>query len=276
MSESSPVPVSPCDERSLVRRIGDGGRAVIALSGGVDSAVVAALAFDALGTEATAITLRGPAVAQVEVDRAIRVARGIGIHHEVLDVDPLARAEYRSNPTNRCYFCRSVEAERLLAFGRAWGARQYLDGIHTDDYSDDRPGLRAMDEAGFHHPLAEGGWTKADVRRVARSRHLANAEQPSDACLASRVAHGDPIDALLLGRIEAAETILLDRGFRRVRVRVRGGAARIEVDPSEVLRLSTAPLSTEVLTSVQGLGFGSVTIDPQGYGHRPAGAGSRP
>ncbi|MCI4372230.1 MAG: ATP-dependent sacrificial sulfur transferase LarE [Thermoplasmata archaeon] len=266
----------PLDERSLAHRIAEGGRAVIALSGGVDSAVVAALAFEALGTDSIAVTICGPAVARAEVDRAVRVAAEIGISHRLLTVDPLERAEYRANPANRCYFCRSVEAGRLLAFGKEWGAGQYLDGIHTDDLSDDRPGLRAMDEAGFRHPLAEGGWTKADVRLAARSRHLGNAEQPSDACLASRVAHGNPIDAALLGRIEAAETILLDRGFRRVRVRVRGEDARIEVDPTEVARLSTAPLSSEVLASVRRLGFGSVAIDPNGYGRHTAPTGGTP
>jgi len=242
---------------------------VIALSGGVDSAVVAALAYEGLGTDAVAVTLRGPAVAQAEVDRAVRVALEIGIDHRVLDVDPLERAEYRANPVNRCYFCRSVEAGRLLAYGRAWGATQYLDGIHADDLSDDRPGVQAMNEAGFRHPLAESGWTKADVRQAARARGLSNSDQPSDACLASRVAHGDAIDASLLARIEAAEKILLDRGFRRVRVRVQGDRARIEVDPLEVARLSAPPLSTEVVTSVRALGFGSVAIDPLGYGRRP-------
>lgn len=276
MSGCSRSSSDPLEAGSVVRRIADGGRAVIALSGGVDSAVVAALAFEALGAEATAVTLRGPAVARAEVDRAVHVAREIGITHRLLTVDPLERAEYRANPTNRCYFCRSVEAGRLLSFGKEWGARQYLDGIHADDYSDDRPGLLAMDEAGFRHPLAEEGWTKADVRHAARSRHLGNAEQPSDACLASRVAHGNPIDAPLLARIEAAETILLERGFRRVRVRVRGEDARIEVDPSEVSRLSTAPLCSEILSSVRNLGFGSVVIDPNGYGRRGAGTGVAP
>ncbi|MGD0256471.1 MAG: ATP-dependent sacrificial sulfur transferase LarE [Thermoplasmata archaeon] len=266
----------PTDDRSVVRRIADGGPAVVALSGGVDSAVVAALAFEALGAEAVAITLRGPAVSHAEVERAVRVAAEIGVRHELLTVDPLERPEYRANPTNRCYFCRSVEAGRLLTFGAEWGARQYLDGIHVDDLSDDRPGLRAMDEAGFRHPLADAGWTKADVRRAARARRLGNAEQLSDACLASRVTHGQPIDAGLLARIEAAETVLLTRGFRRVRVRVRGNDARIEVDPSEVLRLSSHPLSSEVLASVLRLGFRSVEIDPNGYGHRSAPPGVGP
>ncbi len=246
------------------------------MSGGVDSAVVAAIAHEALGADAVAVTLHGPAVSAAEVRRAVEVARTIGIRHELLSADPLTRAEYRANPPNRCYFCRSVEAGRLRAFGEQWGAAQYLDGVHIDDLSDDRPGLRAMDEAGFAHPLADAGWTKADVRRAARARGLPNAEQPSDACLASRVTHGQPIDAALLGRVEAAEAVLLDLGFRRVRVRVRGTGARIEVDPSEVARLRAPPMDSEVTAAVGRLGFDPVEIDPRGYVARSGPVRSEP
>lgn len=247
-------------------RIRDGGPAVVALSGGVDSALVAALAFQALGNRVAAVTLTGPAVSLAEVERAAKVARHIGVDHHLVAANPLERAEYRANPSDRCYFCRSVEAGRLREFGESHGFHHYLDGVHLDDLSDDRPGLRAMDEAGFEHPLAWAGWTKADVRREARVRGLPNAEQPSDACLASRVAHGDAIDASLLARIEAAEAILLGRGFRRVRVRVRGHSARIEVDPDEVDRLTSPAVAGDVLTRVGALGFGPVSIEPAGYG----------
>ncbi len=183
-----------------------------------------------------------------------------------MSANPLENAEYRANPSDRCYFCRSVETHRLREFGDARGILQYLDGVHADDLRDDRPGLRAMNEAGFEHPLAWGGWTKSEVRRVARLRGLPNADQPSDACLASRVSHGDAIDAPLLARIEAAETVLRGRGFRRVRVRVQNGAARIEVDPDEVPRLTLPVTAAEVLAEVGALGFSPVTIDPRGYG----------
>ncbi len=252
-------------EEEIREHLRAGGPALVALSGGVDSAVVAALAREALGTSSVAVTLEGPAVAVREVERARIVARALGIEHRVLSVDPLARREYRENPSNRCYFCRQVESGRLVEFGQGRGVRQFLDGIHVDDLSDDRPGVRAMDEAGFVHPLAWAGWTKADVRSAARTRGLPNSEQPSEACLASRVAHGDPITAELLGRVESAETWLLDRGFRRVRVRVRGRAARIEVDPEEVARLESEPLASEVRSAVLALGFASVTTDPLGY-----------
>jgi pyridinium-3,5-biscarboxylic acid mononucleotide sulfurtransferase len=260
--EQSPRPRTVAE---IVARIAAGGPALIAMSGGVDSSLVAALAKEALGARAVAVTLEGPAVARAEVDRARRVARAIGIEHVVLPVDPLEREEYRANPTNRCYFCRAVETSRLRAFGATRGLVQYLDGVHSDDLSDDRPGLRAMNEAGFEHPLVWGGWSKADVRGAARQRGLPNWDQPSDACLSSRVAHGEPITAELLRRIEAAEEVLIDRGFRRVRVRAAHGGARIEVGGDEVGRAMSPPLAEEIIAAVQRLGFDPVAIDPRGY-----------
>ncbi|MCI4339027.1 MAG: ATP-dependent sacrificial sulfur transferase LarE [Thermoplasmata archaeon] len=263
-------------EQEIILRIADRGTALVALSGGVDSSVVATLAFEALGPRSVALTLAGPAVARSEVERACRVARTIGIEHAVVDVNPLARAEYRANTPNRCYFCRSVETEVLRREGRARGIEQYLDGVQVDDLSEDRPGLRAMDEAGFDHPLVWAGWSKTMVRASARARDLPNWDQPSDACLSSRVAHGDPVSAELLQRIELGEAWIAGRGFRRVRVRTRGRGARIEVDPDDVPRLSAEPLATEVRRALGNLGFAPVEIDPVGYGqsrtgrHRPA------
>lgn len=235
--------------------------------------MVAALAREALGTAAVAVTLAGPAVSSIEVARARKVAASLGIEHEVVPVDPVADSRYRANPMNRCFFCRSIETAVLRSFGATRDIAQYLDGIQLDDLSDDRPGLRAMDEAGFRHPLVWAGWTKADVRAEARARGLPNWDWPSDACLASRIVHGEPISRLLLARVEAAESLLHGRGFRRVRVRVSGGAARIEVDPEEVGRLMAEPMASEVLGAVRALGFEPVTIDRRGYGHSRRGVG---
>jgi len=253
----------PVDE--IVARIRGGGRAVVALSGGVDSSLVAAVAFEALGPEATAVTLTGPAVSRAEVARAERVASSVCLEHVLLKANPLERTEYRENGSDRCYFCRSVETSVLREFGATRLAAQYLDGVHRDDLTDDRPGIRAMDEAGFTHPLLWAGWGKREVRAEAHRRNLPNWDQPSDACLASRVAHGEPVSVELLGRIESAEAILLSLGFRRVRVRVQSGSARIEVDPAEVSRLRAEPLASEVTREVERLGFQAVTIDPRGY-----------
>jgi len=250
---------------ALVDRIRARGPALVALSGGVDSSLVASLAHEALGGRAIAATVSNAALARRESERAARVAGSIGIRHVVLSAEPLDRPEYRANGPDRCFFCRVVESSALLRYGLRLGVRQYLDGIHWDDLADDRPGLRAVDAAGFSHPLLEAGWTKRDVRESAHARGLPNWDQPSDACLASRVARGEPIDGALLTRIETAEGILLEMGFRRVRVRARSGTARVEVDPGEVARLVAEPLAGEVTDRLRALGFSSVTLDPSGY-----------
>jgi len=260
---------APLGADELVRRIASGGPAVVALSGGVDSAVVAHLAFAALGPRAHALTLTGPAVSAAEVDRAAGVAERIGIDHHTVAADPLVLPAYRANPSNRCYFCRRTETAALLAWGRGREIAQWLDGVHVDDLSDDRPGLAAMDEAGFVHPLASGGWTKTQVREYARGARLPNWDAPSDACLASRVTHGREISAPLLARIEAAEAAIRRLGFRRVRVRTDGAGARVEVGRDEVGRLSSRSDAEAVTRAVRTAGFDPVTLDPVGYRSRP-------
>ncbi len=261
----------PADARTarsgpeVVARLRDGGPAAIALSGGVDSGLVASLAREALGDRAVAITLAGSSVSAREIARAREVAAAVGIEHVVLAVDPLASEAYRANGADRCYHCRTVEGRAVRDEADRRGIRQLLDGLHVDDLAEERPGVRAMDEAGFFHPLLWAGWTKEVVRRTARERGLPNWDRPSDACLASRVARGSPITDGLLRRIEAAESVLLERGFRRVRVRVEGEAARIEVDPSELSRLVDGPLRAEITSRLRALGFRSVAVDPRGY-----------
>jgi len=265
MPRADPAVMTPEPPDTVVHRLRNGGRALVALSGGVDSSLVASLAFSALGADAIAVTLSGPAVARREVDRAKRVARSIGLPHLVLEADPLGREEYRANRGDRCYFCRSVETSVLVEFGTVRSVVQYLDGVQKDDLADDRPGIRAMDEAGFVHPLLWAGWGKAEVRAEARRRNLPNWDEPSDACLASRVARGEPVTRALLERVESAEAVLHELGFRRVRVRARGGGARVEVDPSEVARLRTEPVADRVVRELTRLGFANVTLDPEGY-----------
>lgn len=258
----------PGTPEEIVERLVGGGPTLIALSGGVDSAVVASLAREALATDAVAVTLSGPAVATSEVDAAVQVASGIGIRHVLLSSDPLSDPRYAENPTNRCYFCRRHEGGLLREWGATHAIQTYLDGTQLDDLGDDRPGLRAMDEHGFRHPLVEAGWAKADVRAYARRAGLPNWDRPSNACLSSRIAHGQAVTLDLLDRVGAAEAWLTARGFRRVRVRVAGRAARVEVDPTEVSRLM-APATVGPLHEALGrLGFASVEIDPRGYRSR--------
>ncbi len=262
------VPGPRWSEEVLLAHLPARGTAVVALSGGVDSAVVAHLLARTVGGGARAVTLTGPAISPAEVERATRVARHIGVPLAFVPVDPLALPEYRANPSNRCFFCRTVEMGGIRAWASALGSVRFFDGVHSDDLGEDRPGIRAMDSAGFEHPLLEARWGKREVRAYARAVGLPNAEQPSDACLASRVRHGQPLSALLLQRIARAEERVFRRGFRRVRVRVDGGSARIEVDPDEVARLLSEPLASELREEIGTLGFDPVTLDPDGYGVR--------
>ncbi len=259
----------PRSVEEILAHLRHGGRAVVALSGGVDSGVVAELARRALGPDAHAVTLTGAAVTEEEIERARAVARSIGIDHALLAADPLAVAEYRANPSSRCYFCRQTEMTALRAWATDRGVLQILDGVHLDDLGDDRPGLRALEEAGVVHPLLWAGWRKTDVRAHARAVGLPNWDQPSEACLASRVPHGTPISLDLLARIEQAEAELHRRGFRRVRVRTDGLDARVVVDPEEVPRLREGPSASEIRRSLGAAGFRTVILDPVGYGPRP-------
>ncbi|MGI0053163.1 MAG: ATP-dependent sacrificial sulfur transferase LarE [Thermoplasmata archaeon] len=267
-TESIPAPRSP---EEVVRELRSGGPALVALSGGIDSGVVALLTREALGPDAIAVTLVGPAVSDSEREMARVAARAAGIDHEELTADPLTLAAYRQNPPNRCYFCRKVETEELLTFGRRRGIRQYLDGIHRDDLGEDRPGLTALEEAGFAHPLLRAGWGKSRVREFARERGLPHWDRPSNACLASRIAHGREISSDLLGRIDRAEAVVRGHGFRRVRVRVDGPAVRVEVDPEEVDRLLGPAIADSVQSALRALGFANVTLDRRGYAVRRGG-----
>ncbi len=258
----------PLPEAEVIAALRAGGPALVALSGGVDSAVVAALAHAARPEAVRTATLTGPAVAPAEVERAARVARLLGVPHDLVPVDPLAVDGYRSNPVNRCYFCRTTEAAALQAFGRRHGIVRYLDGVHVDDLGDDRPGLRALAEAGFEHPLLAAGWGKRRVRAYARDRGLPNWDAPSDSCLASRVPTGTPIEGPTLTRIAEAEATLRARGYRRVRVRLEGTGARVEVDAEEVGRLTEARELEAVRAALRTSGFSSVRADPRGYRDR--------
>jgi pyridinium-3,5-biscarboxylic acid mononucleotide sulfurtransferase len=249
----------------VVERIRAGGRALVALSGGVDSGVVAWFAARALGGEATAVTLTGAAVSPTEHRAAAEVAGFLGLSFVEIEADPIARAEYRANPKDRCYYCREVESAALREYGREHAVRQYLDGLHLDDLGEDRPGIRAMNEAGFTHPLIEAGWTKFDVRAFAQEIGLPNWDRPSNACLASRVEHGLPISPKLLARIDAAEQYVRTEGFRQVRVRVGARGGRVEVGPDEVARLFEPVRATRIVERLKSDGWEEVVLDPRGY-----------
>lgn len=248
---------------SIVRSFGTRGRVIVAFSGGVDSGLVARLAHDALDGDALAVIADAESLSRRELADARRVAEEIGIPLRVTFVSELANENYRQNPSNRCYFCRSELADVLVELATREGFSAIADGVNVSDLGDDRPGIRAMDEAGFWHPLVEFGLAKADVRALAKHLGLSFHDKPSNACLSSRIPHGTVITPELLRQVEAAEDVLRERGFRQVRVRHHGTTAKVEVLPEDIPRLEG--MRDPIAAALRALGFLDTVIDRDGY-----------
>jgi uncharacterized protein len=245
--------------------VGRFGSAVVAFSGGVDSSLVAAVAARALGTRALAVTAVSPALATGELDGARTVAASVGIAHEVIRTDELARAGYRRNGPDRCYHCKTELYERLGVLAVERGFASVFSGANVDDLGDWRPGLEAAGEHGVVHPLVEAGLRKPEIRELARRLGVPSADKPAMPCLASRLPFGTAVTSEALARVDRAESALRGLGFRELRVRHLRDAARIEIGTDELPRALaerdriqravigagyiTAELSTEPLRS---------------------------
>src|SRR3989454_2559659 len=249
----------------MAAAMGARGRVLVAFSGGVDSGLVARVAHDALGDDALAVLADGESLARWELAEAVSEAREIGIRLETVRVSELANDRYVANPTNRCYFCRQELGAALKPLAAELGFHAIADGVNVSDLGDHRPGIQAMNEAGFWHPLVEFGFTKADVRALARELHLSFFHKPSNACLSSRIAYGEVITMEKLQRVEAAEGAIRALGFRVVRVRAHDGIARIEVPREDLPRMSETTMAERVVEAVRKAGFVYVTVDLRGY-----------
>jgi pyridinium-3,5-biscarboxylic acid mononucleotide sulfurtransferase len=241
------------------------GGLLVAFSGGVDSAVLAKLAHEALGDRAAAVTVDSQTYTAAELREARKLARLIGIRHIVVRHDELAEEAFCRNPPERCYLCRRGLSGKMREVARRMGLRAIADGANFSDTREHRPGMRASTEAGVLHPLLENRVTKAEVRRMARALGLPVAGRPSSACLSSRIPYGERITPEKLRRIERAEAFIRSLGFRQVRVRHHGAIARIEVEPEAVPRLARRAIMQKVARRLRTLGFAYVTADLEGY-----------
>ncbi len=241
------------------------GRAAVAFSGGIDSTVVTKAAELSLGKNAVAVTADSPSVPRREVEQARQLARQIGIRHVVIPTDEFADADYVRNDGSRCYFCKSELYRRIEELLPELGADFICSGANLDDQGDYRPGLTAAAEHRVRHPLQEAGCSKADVRALGVSWGLPNWDKPASPCLSSRLAPGVQVTPERTGRVEAAEELLRELGFRDCRVRLHEGElARIEV-PAHGLHLFLDDDLREAVTGkLHELGFHFVTLDLEG------------
>lgn len=240
-------------------------QALIAYSGGIDSTLVAKVAYDVLGDRALAVTANSPSLMPEDLEDAKVQAAEIGVIHEIVVTFELENPNYASNPANRCYFCKSELHDTLKPLALERGYPYVVDGVNADDLRDYRPGIQAAKERGVRSPLAEVGITKLEVREIARSLGLPWWDKPSQPCLSSRFPYGEAITTEKLHRVGRCERYLRDLGLRNLRVRSAGDTARIELPPDDIKTFVQATDLSALVAAFQQYGFTYVTLDLEGY-----------
>ncbi len=248
---------------NYIRRVNG---AVVALSAGVDSSLVAVLARKALGQRALAVTGVSESLASTELEIAIKTAREIGIEHIIVETDELRNPLYVSNSGDRCYHCKQTLYHELRKIADSHGYEAILDGTQKDDLGDPRPGLTAAREQGVLSPLLHSGFSKNDVRGAAKSLGLSIWDKPAMPCLSSRIPEGEIVTVQKLEMIDRAESYVRSLvTVRELRVRNHLGSARIEVAPDERHLFFEEELMSQIDRELRKIGFSSVTLDLKGY-----------
>jgi uncharacterized protein len=263
-SELAPREMAAKQEK-LVARLRELSSAVVAFSGGADSAYLAWMAHQTLGTQALAVTALSPSYSAYDRQQAERFARAANLRHEFVETHEFENPLYVLNQADRCYHCKAElfsVLEKLRA-ARGFGAVTY--GVNADDLKDFRPGHRAAAEFGVAAPLLDAALGKAEIRELSRQAGLATWDRPASPCLSSRVPYGTPVTAETLSRVERAEDVLRQFGFQQMRVRSHGDLARIEIAPDELPRALHGDVAESLGEQIRAAGFAHVTLDPDGY-----------
>ena len=247
--------------RELLRSCGS---ICIGYSGGVDSVFLAAVALDTLGPDRVlAVTGRSASYPQIQRETALDIVARLGIPHLEVDTHELEDANYASNPSNRCYFCKTELWSVLVPLAAQRGLAVVADGSNADDRLDHRPGARAGAEAGIRSPLQEAGLSKADIRGLSQRMGLPTWDAPASPCLSSRLPYGVAVTPARLREVERGEDSMQRLGFREFRVRHHGDCARVEVAPAELGRAVRE--ADRIAAALRSAGFERVLLDVEGY-----------
>lgn len=238
-------------------------KVVLAFSGGVDSTFLLKAAKEALGDNVKAVTIQSPYIPKWEIEEAKQIVAELDVAFEILEAPIID--EIRNNPENRCYLCKMAVFSQIKAIAEREGYPYVIDGTNFDDIGDYRPGLKALKELNIKSPLLECQLTKQEIRSLSKELGLSTWDKPSYACLLTRIPYGNELKEEDFVKIEKAETYMMDRGFRAVRVRCHDNLARIEVDKNDKIRLFNEELLCEISDKLKEFGFKYVTLDLEGY-----------
>ncbi len=241
------------------------GSVAVAFSSGVDSTFLLKTAHEVLGDKAMAVTAKSCSFPKRELEEAKAFCEKEGIRHVICESEELEIDGFSQNPPNRCYLCKRELFEKIRELAKKEGIAYVAEGSNMDDNGDYRPGLLAIAELDIKSPLREAELTKAEIRELSKTMDLPTWDKPSFACLASRFVYGESITMEKLAMVEKAEQLLLDYGFRQVRVRIHDKLARIEILPEQFDRIMEEPIRRDVEAKLKEYGFLYVALDLSGY-----------